>query len=203
MTLLCLCCCIDFSLVVAHGFLLVVASLVAEHGLSGTWATGLFDHIDSSNHPISSQSDFLETCPNHLLNSCLHILPLTHSSTLKLDCHLYHLEATILCPLPLSRVWLWIPPSVECSVPLVVWYHTSCCLLVSFEDTTFLCPSLEGSCFMGLGPNPLSLSLYALLMGDHIHSRSSVYLLSIYLPTYLSVASNPHQPRTHSFVPDP
>ena len=120
----------------AHGFLIVVASLVAEHRLWGTWATAVFDHIDSSNHPVSSESYFLETCPHQLLNSCVHILPLTHSSTLKLDCGLYHLEATI-CLLPLSHVWLWITPSMECSVPLEVCYLTSCCLLVSFEDTTF------------------------------------------------------------------
>ena len=103
---------------------------------------------------VSSQSDFLETCPNHMLNSCLHILPLTHSSALKVDCHLYHLESTILCPLPLSRVWLWIPPSVECSVSLVVWYHTSCCLLVSFEDTTLFVVLLKVhvSCDLVLTP---------------------------------------------------
>ena len=32
-----LCCCADYSLVAVHGLLMVVASLVAEHGL---WSTG-------------------------------------------------------------------------------------------------------------------------------------------------------------------
>ena len=36
-----LCCCAGFSLVVVvmHGLLIAVASLVAEHGLWGTWAS--------------------------------------------------------------------------------------------------------------------------------------------------------------------
>ena len=34
-----LCCCVNFSLVAVCGLLVAVASLVAEYGLEGTWAS--------------------------------------------------------------------------------------------------------------------------------------------------------------------
>ena len=165
----------------AHRFLLVVASLAAEHGLSGTWATDVFDHIDSSNHPClfsvwflgdlsKSSAKLLSAYPpsdsffrtesglSPLPSRGYHSLSASSQSCLTVDPSL----CGMLCILGGLIPYQLLPPSL-------LWgYHS-------------LCRSLEGSCFMRLGPNPLSLSLYALLMGDHIHSRSSIYLLSIYL----------------------
>ena len=56
-----LCCCVGYSLVAVHAFLIAVASLVAENRLQGVWAS-------------TTVADALSSCgfrtPEHRLNSC-------------------------------------------------------------------------------------------------------------------------------------